>query len=335
MGRALSAAIMPFENRREHLVALGTLAEELGYDAVMLPETWAYDVTVLLAEIALKTRRVRLGTGIAGVWNRSAATLAMASATLASMSDGRFILGLGASTPQLVEGLHDVPFEPPVPRMRRTVSQVRALLRGERMPLAVTTAARPLRLNVPAPGAVPIYLAALGDASVRLAGEIADGWIPFLYPLRLLPQGIERLREGARRAGRAALPAVCPSVPAVVHEDAVQARAGAAWFVSFYLVSMGTFYRDSLVRFGFDKEVQAVLAANTPKFAGAVPPKAEALLEELIVYGTPAEARRRLDRWYDAGGTMPGLLLQASLSPGDMRRTLEALAPGRAQGGGP
>jgi alkanesulfonate monooxygenase SsuD/methylene tetrahydromethanopterin reductase-like flavin-dependent oxidoreductase (luciferase family) len=81
--------------------------------------------------------------------------------------------------------------------------------------------------------------------------------------------------------------------------------------------------------------VQAVLAANTPKFAGAVPPKAEALLEELIVYGTPAEARRRLDRWYDAGGTMPGLLLQASLSPGDMRRTLEALAPGRAQGGGP
>ncbi len=327
MGRALSVAVMPFENRREHLVALGTLAEELGYDAVMLPETWAYDVTVLLAEIALKTKRVRLGTGIAGVWGRSAATLAMASATLASMSGGRFILGLGASTPQLVEGLHDVPFEPPVPRMRRTVGQVRALLRGERMPLAVTISARPLKLNVPSPGEVPIYLAALSDASVRLSGEIADGWIPFLFPLRLMPQGIERLREGARRAGRADLPVICPSVPCVVHDDAGKARAGAAWFVSFYLVSMGTFYRDTLIRFGFDKEVQAVLAANAPKFVGAVPTDAEELLEQLIVYGTPAEARRRLTRWYDAGGAMPGLLLQANLTAEETRRTLEAFAP--------
>ena len=321
---------MPLENRREHFVALGTLADELGYDAVMLPETWAYDVLVLLAEIALKTRRVRVGTGIAGVWSRSAGTLAMASATLASMSGGRFILGLGASTPQLVEGLHDVPFEAPVPRMRRAVTQVRALLRGDRVPLAVTTAARPLRLNVPAPVTVPIYLAALGDVSVRLAGELADGWIPFLYPLRLLPEGIERLREGARRAGRTDLPVVCPSVPAVVDEDPQRARAGAAWFVSFYVVSMGTFYRDTLIRFGFDKEVQAVLAANTPKFAGAVPPEAEELLEQLIVYGTPPEARRRLDRWYAGGAAMPGLLLQPNLSADDTRRTLAALAPSHA-----
>ena len=327
MGRALSVAVMPLENRREHLVALATLADELGYEAVMLPETWAFDITVLLAEMAVKTRRVKLGTGIVGVWSRSAATLAMASATLASISDGRFILGLGASTPQLVEGLHDVPFEPPVPRMRRTVAQVRALLRGERVPLAVATGARPLKLNVPALTEVPIYLAALGDASVRLAGEVADGWIPFLFPRRLMPQGLERLREGAKRAGRADLPGVCPSVPAVVDEDAEKAREGAAWFVAFYLVSMGTFYRDSLIRWGFDKEVAAVVAANTPKFAGAVPPDAEELLEQLIVYGTPAEARRRLQRWYDAGGAMPGLLLRANLSPEETRRTLEAFTP--------
>jgi alkanesulfonate monooxygenase SsuD/methylene tetrahydromethanopterin reductase-like flavin-dependent oxidoreductase (luciferase family) len=327
MGRALSVAVMPFENRREQLVALGTLAEELGYEAVMLPETWAYDVTVLLGEIALKTRRVRLGTGIAGVWGRSAATLAMASATLASMSGGRFILGLGASTPQLVEGLHDVPFGPPVPRMRRTVEQVRALLRGDRVPLAVTTAARPLKLNVPPPGEVPIYLAALGDASVRLAGEIADGWIPFLVPLSQLAPGIERLAEGAARARRAELPVICPSLPCVVHDDPAKAREGAAWFVSFYVVSMGTFYRDSLIRWGFDKEIAAVLTANTPKFVGAVPAQAERLLEELVVYGTPAEARGRLTRWYDAGGAMPGLLLRPNLAPDETRSTLEAFVP--------
>jgi alkanesulfonate monooxygenase SsuD/methylene tetrahydromethanopterin reductase-like flavin-dependent oxidoreductase (luciferase family) len=292
----------------------------------MFPETWSYDITVLLAEIAVKTRRVRLGTGILGVWNRSAATIAMAAATLASQSNGRFILGLGASTPQLVEGLHDVPFEPPLPRMRRTVMQVRALLRGERVPLAVTTTARALRLNVPVTD-VPIYLAALGDASIRLAGELADGWIPFLFPLRLLPHGIEQLREGARRSGRAELPIVCPSLPTVVHDDPLKAREGAAWFVSFYVTAMGTFYRDSLVRWGFAKEIEAVVAANTPKFAGLVPPDAEELLEQLIVFGTPAEARRRLQRWYDAGGAMPALLLRAGLTPEETRRSLEAFAP--------
>ena len=326
MARALSAALMPLENRREQFVTLATLADELGYDGVMFPETWSYDITVLLAELAVKTRRVRLGTSILGVWSRSAATIAMAAATLASQSNGRFVLGLGASTPQLVEGLHDIPFEPPLPRMRRTVMQVRALLRGERVPLAVATAARPLRLNVPAVE-VPIYLAALGEASIRLAGEIADGWIPFLFPLRLLPQGIERLREGGRRAGRTELPVVCPSVPTVVHDDPAKAREGAAWFVSFYVTAMGTFYRDSLVRWGFGKEIEAVVAANTPKFAGAVPPDAEELLEQLIVYGTPSEARRRLQRWYDAGGAVPGLLLRAGLTPEETRHTLEAFAP--------
>jgi alkanesulfonate monooxygenase SsuD/methylene tetrahydromethanopterin reductase-like flavin-dependent oxidoreductase (luciferase family) len=326
VARALSAAVMPLENRRDQFVLLATLADELDYDGVMFPETWSYDITVLLAEIAVKTRRVRLGTGILGVWNRSAATIAMAAATLASQSNGRFILGLGASTPQLVEGLHDVPFEPPLPRMRRTVMQIRALLRGERVPLAVTTTARALRLNVPVTD-VPIYLAALGDASIRLAGELADGWIPFLFPLRLLPHGIEQLREGARRSGRAELPIVSPSLPTVVHDDPLKAREGAAWFVSFYVTAMGTFYRDSLVRWGFAKEIEAVVAANTPKFAGLVPPDAEELLEQLIVFGTPAEARRRLQRWYDAGGAMPALLLRAGLTPEETRRSLEAFAP--------
>jgi len=219
-----------------------------------------------------------------------------------------------------------VPFGAPLTQMRRVVTQIRALLRGERVPLAVAKEARALRLNVP-PAEVPICLAAIGDASVRLAGEIADGWMPFLYPLRMLGQGLERLREGATRGGRAALPVVYPMIPASVDEDADKARAGAAWLVAFYLTSMGTFYRDTLIRFGFDKEVQAVLAANTPKFAAAVPADAEVLLDELIVYGTPAEARRRLARWYEAGAAMPGLMFRPGLTADETRRSLEAFVP--------
>jgi alkanesulfonate monooxygenase SsuD/methylene tetrahydromethanopterin reductase-like flavin-dependent oxidoreductase (luciferase family) len=238
------------------------------------------------------------------------------------------VLGLGASTPQLAEGLHDTPFEPPVPRMRRTVTQIRALLRGERIPLAVTTNARALKLNVPPAPALPIHVAALGDAMTRLAGELADAWAPFLYPWSQLATGVERLREGATRVGHPdCLPEIHPTVPAVVADTDAKAREGAAWFVSFYVTTMGTIYRDSLTRQGYGKAVEAVIAANAPKFTGVVPPDAEELLEQLIVYGTPPEARRRLGRWHEAGAAFPVLLLRPNLTPEERALALEAFRP--------
>jgi len=192
---------MLLETRREAIIDLAIEGDRLGYDGFFMPEAWAYDMTILLAEAAVRTTRIRLGTGIVGIWNCSAATLAMAAATLDAMSGGRFVLGLGASTPQIAEGLHDTPFEPPVPRMRRLVTQVRALLRGERIPLTVTTNARALKLNLPPAAAVPIHIAARGDAMTRLVGEPADASVPFLYPWSQLATGIERLAEGAARGG--------------------------------------------------------------------------------------------------------------------------------------
>jgi len=324
----IGVSVMPLENRREVVIGLATEADRLGYDGFFMPETWAFDMTVLLAEAAVRTQRITVGTGILGIWNRSAATIAMAASTLHGISGGRFVLGLGTSTPQLAEGLHDTPFEAPIARMRRTVTQVRALLRGERIPLAIMTKARALKLNVPAAPELPIYLAALGDASTRLAGELGDAWVPFLYPWSQFATGVERLREGAARGGHPdRVPIICPSVPVVVAEDAAKAREGAAWFVSFYLTTMGTIYRDSLTRQGYGKEVEAVLAANAPKFAGAVPADAEELLEQLIVYGTPADVRRRLARWHAAGASMPVLLLRPSLTPAEVALTLEAFRP--------
>jgi alkanesulfonate monooxygenase SsuD/methylene tetrahydromethanopterin reductase-like flavin-dependent oxidoreductase (luciferase family) len=315
---------MPLETRHEAIIGLATEGDRLGYDGFFMPETWGYDMTVLLAEAAARTRRIALGTGIIGLWNRSAATIAMAAATLHAVSCGRFTLGLGASTPQLAEGLHDTPFEPPVPRMRQMVTQIRALLRGERIPLAVTANARALKLNVPPAPGLPIHVAALGDAMTRLAGELADAWAPFLYPWSQLPVGVERLREGATRGGHPdRLPETHPTVPTVVADTAAQARDGAAWFVSFYVTTMGTIYRDSLTRQGYGKAVKAVLDANAPKFTGVVPPDAEELLEQLTVYGTPSEARRRLARWHDAGAAFPVLLLRPNMAPEERMLTLD------------
>jgi alkanesulfonate monooxygenase SsuD/methylene tetrahydromethanopterin reductase-like flavin-dependent oxidoreductase (luciferase family) len=326
--KPLGVSVMPLDNRREALIGVAATAEQLGYDAYLLPETWAHDVTVLMAEIAIRTTRISLGTGILGVWGRSAGTLAMAAASLSEVSSGRFVLGLGASTAQLTEGLHDVPFVGPLAKMRRTVTQVRALLGGERVPLAVATGARPLKLNLAPSGAVPIFLAALTDESVRLAGELADGWLPFLYPRRCLAQGLELLREGAARSGDPGRRvSVYPTVPTVVADDPAEARAGAAWFVSFYLTTMGPLYRRSLARLGFSREIDAVIGANSPKFTGEVPPAADSLLEELTAFGTPAEARERLGQWHAAGADMPLVFLRSNLTPAQIERTLSAFGP--------
>ena len=324
----LAVTVMPLENRREIILSLATSAERSGYDAFFMPESWSWDMTVLLAEIAARTHHITLGAGILGIWGRSPATTAMAAATLAVASGGRFVLGLGTSTPQLAEGLHDVPFATPLGRMRRTVTQVRALLRGERVPLSSPTGARPLKLNLPPCPPVPIYLAALGPDSTRLAGELADGWMPFFYPVSRLDAGVALMREGAARAARQGVPSIIPAIPTVVAADAATARQGAAWVLAFYLTTMGAIYRDSLTRLGFGKEVAAVLAANTPKPAGIVPPDAEVLLEEVTVFGTPPEARRRLERWYAAGAAMPLLLLPPNMTPEQMALSLGAFRPG-------
>jgi len=326
--RPLGVSVMPLDNRRDALVGVGALAERLGYGAYFLPETWAHDVTVLMAEMAIRTERLSLGTGILGVWGRSAGTLAMAAASLSEVSSGRFVLGLGASTAQLTEGLHDIPFVAPLAKMRRTVTQVRALLGGERVPLAVATGARPLKLNLAPSGAVPIFLAALTDESVRLAGEVADGWLPFLYPRRCLGQGLELLREGAARSGdpRRRV-SVYPTVPTVVADDPAEARAGAAWFVAFYVTTMGPLYRRSLARQGFGREIDAVIGANSPKFTGEVPPAADRLLDELTAFGPPAEARARLAQWHVAGADMPLVFLRPNLAPDQIERTLSAFVP--------
>ena len=168
--RSVGVALMPLESRRDTILHVAASAEELGYEAFFLPETWSHDVLVVLTEVAVRTEHLRLGSGILGIWGRSAAQLAMAAATLDTISNSRFILGLGTSTAPLAEGLHDVAFQTPITRLRQITTQTKALLQGERIPLAQTTQARPLRLNVAAKPDLPIYLAGLAPQTVRLTG---------------------------------------------------------------------------------------------------------------------------------------------------------------------
>ncbi|HBY95261.1 MAG TPA: hypothetical protein DEP84_15135 [Chloroflexi bacterium] len=117
---------------------------------------------------------------------------------------------------------------------------------------------------------------------------------------------------------------VCPGIPTVVTEDAATARQGVAWYVAFYLVMMGPIYRRALARLGFEKEVEAMLAANANRNPAIVPDEAEGLLEQLAIYGTPEQAREQLERWYDAGADMPLLALGPNLSSGEIDFVLQA-----------
>jgi alkanesulfonate monooxygenase SsuD/methylene tetrahydromethanopterin reductase-like flavin-dependent oxidoreductase (luciferase family) len=329
-GRALAVSVAPMETRRDAILHVATTADRLGYDVFFLPEAWGYDGTVLLAEVATQTRRIRLGTGIVNVWGRTAATIAMAAATLHAVSRGRFLLGLGASTAQLTEGLHDVPFAAPVDRLRRVIVQVRTLLAGDRLPLAAAPAARPLRLGIPAVPGLPIYADGLTPASIRITGELADGWLPLLVPRSQLGEGQRLLRDGSVSRGAHGSLAVCPVIPTAVSDNGGSARDRAAWFVVFYLRSMGELYRRTLACQGYAAEVDAVLAANPPRTAPVIPRSAETLLGELTIFGPPAAARGQLAPWYEAGASMPVLLLAPDLNAEEVDRTLRTFRPSSA-----
>jgi alkanesulfonate monooxygenase SsuD/methylene tetrahydromethanopterin reductase-like flavin-dependent oxidoreductase (luciferase family) len=326
--RKLAVGLTPMETRRQVVLHLADRAEALGYDAFFVAEGWGHDAGVLLSEVATRTNRITLGTGILNVWGRSAATIAMLANSLAEVSTGRFVLGLGAGSPPLAEGFHDVAFTEPVRRLEVVTRQVRRLLNGERIEPTVERDNRPLRLAAMPHPEIPIHLAALGPQSVRLAGELADGWAPFFLPLSGLDAGLGLLREGAaRRDPHRALPLVAPCVPAAVSTDLIQAREMASWWVSFYLVSMGPFYRQTLLRLGHARAVEEVLEANPTTRTFDVPESARVLMDELTLWGGAEQAREALDRWFAAGAQRPTVVLPPGRPLEELDHMLEALSP--------
>jgi alkanesulfonate monooxygenase SsuD/methylene tetrahydromethanopterin reductase-like flavin-dependent oxidoreductase (luciferase family) len=315
---AIAVGLTPMETRRDAVLHLAARAEELGYDSFHLAEGWSHDAGVLLTEIALSTSRIRLGTGVLNIWGRSAASMAMLARGLGTVSGGRFTLGLGAGSPALAEGLHDVPFVDPVGRLATVARQVRTLIDGGRLEPTIAGVDRPLRLGAAPESPIPLHLAALGPRSVRLAGELADGWAPFLLPLSALKSHIGLLDEGATRVGRTGRPEVQPCLPLAVSDDPAQATGMAQWWVKHYVTRMGPLYRDTLRRLGFGPAVDAVLAGDAPPAV---------LLDELTLHGDAFAARAGLERWRAAGAEVPVLVLPPERPLDELDDLLTALAP--------
>jgi alkanesulfonate monooxygenase SsuD/methylene tetrahydromethanopterin reductase-like flavin-dependent oxidoreductase (luciferase family) len=283
---------------------------------------------VLLTQIAGVTSRIGLATTVLPVWSRTPAAIAMAAAGMQRASGGRFALGLGASSPPLVEGLHGLTWEEPLARMRSTLVGVRALLGGARLPLD-REEVRPLRLGAPPEQPVPIILAALAPASVRLAGELADHWLPFLWARSRIPDGRALLAEGEAAVEGSTATAVSASVPLAIAEHEEMARTIAAGWLLAYLTRMGPLYPRTLRdHFGYAQQVDALLEANANGGVPKLPAAAEQLARDVTLMGTYDEAADVVRLWLDAGADTVDLVLPLGLPEEQLREMLEAAAPG-------
>lgn len=249
-------------------------ADAMGVDSLWTAEAWGYDALTPLALLAGRTRHARLISGIAQLGARTPAMLAMTAMSMQQLSDGRFVLGMGVSGPQVVEGWHGVPFARPVQRTRETIDIVRMILRGERAAYDGETYRLPLpggegksiRSMAPTPVHVPIWLAALGPANLRLTGELADGWIGNSFmPGTAGEVLVAPIAEGARAAGRsledleiavAVSLEICqePQVPAVARKHA----GGYAFTFGAMGSAKTNFYSAAFERQGFGEQIARV-----------------------------------------------------------------------------
>jgi alkanesulfonate monooxygenase SsuD/methylene tetrahydromethanopterin reductase-like flavin-dependent oxidoreductase (luciferase family) len=327
MTSRVGVGVTPFHSEAEATIRLAVRAEELGYARFGAAEGWTQDAVVVLAQIAGVTSRIELATAVLPVWSRTPAAIAMAAASLQGASSGRFALGLGASSPPLVEGLHGLTWRQPVDRMRTTLVAVRTLLDGDRLPLE-RESVRPLRLGTPPGRYVPILLAALAPSSVRLAGELADEWLPFLWARSRLSEGRALLAEGEARAEAPRATRVAASVPLALAEDEETSRQIAAGWLLAYLTRMGPLYPRMLgERFGFAHEVEALLAANAGGGPPRLPAAAESLAREVTVMGTYDEAPDVVRLWLEEGADTIDLVLPIAVPEEQLREMLEAAAP--------
>jgi alkanesulfonate monooxygenase SsuD/methylene tetrahydromethanopterin reductase-like flavin-dependent oxidoreductase (luciferase family) len=312
-------AFTPFETRTDVIFRLAARADDLGLDRVDVAEGWTHDSMILLAEIAQRTTRIGIGTSVISSWGRTPATIALGAAGLQRCSGGRFSLGIGASSQPLTEGLHGIVRGRPVTQLRETVTAVRALLDGERLPYPAP-GARPLRLGVLPEVPIPIVLAALSTGSIRLAGELADAWAPFLWARSRLDEGRELLEEGAARAQDPSPTQIAVGVPAALASDERGARRLAAWWLSAYATRMGPLYPQMLSeRFGMATAVEAVVEAAAGSREPELPAAAEDLAHEVTLMGSYDRAIDAIAVWFAAGADS----VQLVLPPG---RPIEELA---------
>ena len=298
-------------------------ADRLGFHSVWCAESYGSDAVTPLAWIAAQTQQIKLGTGVMQLAARTPSMAATTATTLDQLSGGRFLLGLGVSGPQVIEGWHGVPFGKPLARTREYVEIIRRIWAREQ-PLEYQGAY--YQIPYRGPGAsglgkplksilygrqIPIYLASIGPKSIELAAEIADGWAPIWYSPYHPEVYRDALAAGFRKAGGGKGLHnfdIAPTVLVVVGDDIDACRNALKPFVALYVGGMGArgknFYNDLVRRYGFEAMAEQVqdlyLSGKKAEAAAAVP---DAFVDEVALVGPKERVRDRLAAWREAGVT--------------------------------
>jgi F420-dependent oxidoreductase-like protein len=314
-------------------IGLAHEAERLGYDSAWAAEAWGTDCVTVLSWLGATTNTIKLGSAIMQIPGRTPANTAMTAATLDLLSGGRFLLGLGTSGPQVVEGWHGEPWGKPLAKTREYVEIVRAALRRELLehhgehydiPLRDGTGlGRPLKLMArPLRADIPIYLAAISPKAVDQACDIADGWLPLFWSPEKAPQVFS-----SALATAAADFDVAPCAPALLTDDVQAGRDALKQYYALYIGGMGSrgknFYNDLFRRYGYEGEAKAVqdlYLDGKHRDAAAVVP--DAFVDEVAFVGPKERFAERLAAWRESGATT----LLVSTPQLEALRTLAELA---------
>lgn len=298
------------------------LAERLGYESVYVTHIAGRESLTVLTAYAMRTERIRLGTGVVPIYTRTPATMAQTAATIDDLSGGRLTLGLGVSHRPIVEGWHGQTIDKPVGEMREYVAIVRAILRGEQPPAGEKWRTGFQLSGLDARPQLPIYVAALSPAMLRLAGEIADGVLLWLCtPSYVRDVVVPEVRAGRERAGTTLEGFdIVPAVPSGVVEDPADAHASLRRELIPYFGL--PFYRAMIERSGYGEEIAAYDAA-AGDFEGMQAAISERFLGELAAVGDGAAVRAGIERYRAAGATSPCV---GPVSRTDFTATLEAAA---------
>ena len=307
----------------DHAVARVKLAESLGYDSAFVTHIAGRDSLTVVTAYTLATERIRVGTGVVPIYTRTPATMAQTAATIDELSAGRLTLGLGVSHRAVVEGWHGQTIDHPVDEMREYVGIVRAILRGEAPPPGQKwqTAFRLAGLE-PRPG-IPLFIAALSPAMLRLAGEVGDGVMLWLCnPSYIREVVVPAVREGREQAGRTLDDfEIVAAVPGALTDD----RGGAYDAIRGELLTYFSlpFYRTMLERSGYREDIAAFDGAQGDATAmrSAI---SDRFLDALTAVGDEDAVRAGVERYRDAGVSLPCL---GPISRTDFEGTLRAAAP--------
>ncbi|MBO0802264.1 MAG: LLM class F420-dependent oxidoreductase [Nocardiopsaceae bacterium] len=295
--------------------------ERAGLDIVFVPEAYSFDAVSQLGFIAAKTERMQLASGILPIYSRTPALTAMTAAGLDYVSGGRFVLGLGTSGPQVIEGWHGVPYDAPIGRTREVIEICRKVWRRERLEYhgkhytlphpGGTGLGKPIKLiNHPVRERIPVIVAAIGPKNVALAAELAEGWQPvFYYPEKMSEVWGGPLAEGKARRDRVLGELdVIAAAPLVIGDDVAELRDVMRPVFALYIGGMGArgknFYYDLACRFGYESEAgkiqDAYLGGRKDEAAALVPAE---LLEKTSLIGPETYITERIAAFRESGVT--------------------------------